>query len=263
MIVPNKILKIKNIAIVLAIMVILSSLFSINAVAGELIEVNNETGYDLFVEDKANLFTEEQIDILMDALLDLSYFGHAGVITLVKNPYNDTEKYAYEFMIQNYRYQNAAMLVIDMDTRTLTVWGNGDIQARIERFGTTITDNIYEYASAGEYYACAYEAIEEMYTVLHGEKIAQPMKYLSNACLAILLSLILSYFIARKTSSTSKATNRETMQGLFTSFKLENQRAHRTFTTREYSPRESSSGGSSGSSGGGGGGGGGGGSHGF
>lgn len=228
-------------------------------------KVNESSGYDYFIQDEANLFNRNEEAVLTNILYEISEFGHAGVITLDDDPSGNTERYAYDYMMEHYRYKNAVLLIIDMDCRLITVWGNGDIQQRVQQYSTTITDNIYEYASDGNYFECAKEGLDEINAVLKGLKIAQPMKYLSNACLAIILALLIGYVVARRTSQAAKVSNAETQKSLFSKFTFKDPKAIYTGSTKEYSPVQSSSGGSSGGggSGGGGGGGGGGGSHGF
>ncbi|MFR2512814.1 MAG: hypothetical protein ACLS9K_13520 [Lachnospira eligens] len=127
-------------------------------------------------------------------------------------------------------------------------------------YAETITDNVYTYASDADYYICAMKVYEQEYTLLQGRKIAQPMKYISNALLAIVIAVVINYIIVRVYSSKKKASTKSLMNGLFEYRAFNNCNVVFTHQTKTYSPRESSSGGSSGGGGGGGSSGGGGGS---
>ena len=118
----------------------------------------------------------------------------------------------------------------------------------------TITDNIYYYATDEEYYVCAQQAFEQIYAVLQGQRIAQPMKYISNALLAFALSMLILFFIIRISSSRRKATDKELLSGIYNSVNLYNAESHFTHQTKTYSPQSSGSSGGGHSGGGGGGG---------
>lgn len=88
--------------------------------------------------------------------------------------------------------------MIDMDNRNIWIHSNGAIYRTITKsYADTITDNVYTYASAQDYYGCASEAYTQMATLLAGRRIAQPMKYISNALLALIIALLINYFVVR------------------------------------------------------------------
>ena len=240
------------------------SLFVIRPLAEEDLqyvygEYSDETGYFYFIDDEAELFDKGEERDLKDVLIPLAdEYGNAGIVTVDYDPYDDTEDYADAYIDMMFGDDNSVVFFIDMDTRTLTLWSDGDIQRSIQSAGTTITDNVYRYASDGDYYTAAYKAMEQSYIKLSGGKIASPMKVLSNISMAVVLSLILSYLIAILASATFKANASELLSGIENSYSFNNIDIVFTHKTKEYSPRSSGSGG-----GGGGGHSGGGGSHGF
>lgn len=223
--------------------------------------INEESSYKFYILDNAGLFSDGDTDYLYYDLENISYVANVGIVTLDENTYSDTESFANHFLLDNFGDDvEAIVFVIDMDNRVLTIWSDGKIRSVIEPKSTTIVDNVYTYASDGDYLECAKEVLSEIDAVINGQRIAQPMKYLSNACISVLIALIFSYVIAMGTSSSFKAKDSETLEAIFKKFEIKNADAVYTHTTREYSPESSSS---SGGSSGGGGGGGGGGSHGF
>lgn len=73
-----------------------------------------------------------------------------------------------------------------MDNRNIWIHSNGGIYRIItSSYADTITDNVYQYATKRDYYGCCYEAFTEMLTLLQGNRIAQPMKYISNALFGV------------------------------------------------------------------------------
>jgi len=255
----------KKVTLAVLLTLILSMIFSLSALCDTTKRhINSESGYAFFVEDNAGLFDRRETDTLIEYLGYVSEFGNAGVITLSENNYSGTEDFASKYLYNEFGPGvNSVILVIDMDYRLITVWAEGNGMKKVRSYGTTITDNIYTYASDGDYGMCALEGVSEIYSVLNGEKIARPMKFISNALLSLVLALLISYIIARKASSASMAGDREVLNAIFSKFELKNPRAKFSHRTRVYDPPSSSSSGGGSSGGGGGGGCGGGGSHGF
>ena len=120
----------------------------------------------------------------------------------------------------------------------------------------TITDNVYTYAGKGDYLGCALAVFEQMNTLLTGGRIAQPMKYISNLLLSLILSLMINYLLVLLTAGSRKPSEETILGAVRIGFRMSNPSAVMTHTTRVYDPPFSSSGGG-GSRGGGGGGGGG------
>ena len=223
-------------------------------------EYSDETGYFYFVDDEADLFGKGEEAALEDVLKPIAdKYGNAGIVTIDEDYYNDTEDYADAYIDMMFGDDNSVVFFIDMDTRTLTLWSDGDIQRTVQSVGTTITDNVYRYASDGNYYTTAEKAMEQVYTKLEGGRIAAPMKILSNLSISVVLALLLTYIIAICVSASFKASAEELLSGIENRYAFDDKKIIFTHKTREYSPRNSGSG----SGGGGGGHSGGGGSHGF
>ena len=87
------------------------------------------------------------------------------------------------------------VFLIDMSQRYIYIFSDGNNYKMITRAKSeTITDNVYKYAVKEQYYQCAEKAYNQMYTVLEGGKIAEPMKYISNTLLSLMhYQLILHY----------------------------------------------------------------------
>ena len=140
-----------------------------------------------------------------------------------------------------------------MDNREIYIFSDGAIYRTVTKsYAESITDNVYSYASKGNYYRCASEAFEQINTLLAGQKIAQPMKNISNVLLALILAALINYFLAMRTAGSAKASSKEILNSISTQFSFRNAQKCLTKQDKVYSPPSSSSGG--GHSGGGGGG---------
>ena len=142
---------------------------------------------------------------------------------------------------------------IDMKNRKIYIFSNGENYNKItDAKAETITDNIYELATDKKYYECAKEAYKQILTVLEGGKIAEPMKYISNAVLAVMVALFINFAIFKIATNNKKASGNEQIKECERFFEHTTPVVTRTGSHSVYSPqRDSSAGG--GSSGGGGG----------
>ena len=225
--------------------------------------VNDETGYKLIIEDKADLLTPEEEINLKDTMIGITKYGHVGFVTLDDNPYGTAESFARNYSHQTFgSYVSSTVFVIDMDTRFIFLFNNGDIEKKISaNKSEVITDNTFRYASSEDYFDCANETFKQVYTLLEGGKIREPMRHISNFVMAIALSVLLGYIIV---SGSTKVKKQVILNNYASTFALANANATFLGDHKVYCPpSDSGGGGSSGGGGGGGGGGGSGGGHGF
>ena len=214
---------------------------------------NVPSGYELYIEDYADLLTSDQESALMEIMKPITEYGNVAFLSIAENPYSSTERYVENFYKEHWGRESGTILIIDMDERYIWIHSDGDIYRTItSSYATTITDNVYSYASDEDYYTCAKIAFTQIHTLLEGRWIAQPMKWISNAFLAVAIALFINYFVALHASRARKATTGQLLGSTYHNINITNARANFTKQTKHYSPQ--SSGGGSGRSGGGGGG---------
>ena len=103
------------------------------------------------------------------------------------------------------------VFIIDMKTRHLDIWASESLVGTLTRaHSNTIADNVYRYASRGDYAGCAEETFAQIGRVLRGEKIATPMKVISNILLAMIVAILGTYLLVsariRKEQAVSMPT---------------------------------------------------------
>lgn len=222
--------------------------------------VNPDTGHEAVVRDDAGLLTEEQAEALLLEMQEITAYGNVVFHSTDEN-YSTAGDYAGRVYHDAYGSDSGTLFLIDMSNRMIYIFSDGQVYHTITKgYANTITDNVYTYATNADYYTCASKVFEQELTLLQGQRIAQPMKYTCNVLLAVILALLINYFVVRATSMQRGPSDREIMQAIFASQNLENFTAQFTHETRTYSPQSS---GSSGGGGGGGGSSGGGGGHSF
>ena len=236
--------------LILSMVIVSLSTLTVRADGSFFVYTNPQTGYSIYIDDGEDLLTDSEEAALIEDMKPVTEFGNAGFVTWENNDQSissySSQKYAALFGTES-----GSLLVIDMGMREFYIKNNGEISKVITNaYSNTISDNIYRYAARGEYYKCASSCFEQIYTLLSGGRIAQPMRYISAALLALILGLLINYMLVRALSARKKAGAAEVIDAAKVDFIL-----RLDHTTRVYSPVRSSGGSGGGSRGGGGGGG--------
>ena len=153
------------------------------------------SAYEVLIQDGEDLLTEEEEGKLQAELQELTVYGNAVFVSCSQD-YGTALDYARKFYFDSYGDESGSILLIDMNTREIAIYSAGwnNTVVRAEE-GYVITDNVYRYASAGDYYGCAHTAFEQIGRLLRGGDIPRPMKYINNALLALILSVLINYMI--------------------------------------------------------------------
>ncbi len=230
---------------------------------------NDDTSYLIILEDDADLLDEAEEENLLDRMKYISAYGNVAFKTIASNDRSGSKNYSENYYYENFGNASGMVFLIDMDYRQLIISTNGAINKVVTvAKANTITDNVYRMASREKYYDCACAVFDQALTLLQGNTIAEPMKHICNAILALIAAMIIFFIVIRAASGAKRAGMKDMIEGA--------KKAEVTGTvpqakfinqTRRYSPvsRSSGGGGGGGFSGGGGGGGfsGGSGGHGF
>jgi len=212
-----------------------------------------DNGYEIFIDDWAELLTPSEEDALRKLMEPILEYGNVAFVTINENPTYSSEDYADDYFYDHFGYASGTVLLIDMEERYIWIHSNGEIHDTVTNaYADTITDNCYSYASDNRYYDCAAKAFEQINALLEGRAIAQPMKYISNALLAIVIALLINYFLVMALSRSRKATNSQLLNGIFSKAEVRNPHTEFVNQTKRYSPQQRSSSGVSSRSGGGG-----------
>jgi uncharacterized protein len=225
---------------------------------------NEKTGYSVIYEDDASLLSDSEAEQLIEVMKPITAYGGVAFKTITKNGYSSTSSYASSYYASKFGYDSGTVFLIDMAKRNIYIHSNGAVYNTITNsYADVITDNVYKYASKSDYFTCASTAFQQEATLLAGRRISQPMKYISNALLALVIAILINYIIVRTVSKKHAATQNELVSGIFVNNALNNSRVVLVRQTKTYAPRSSDSGGGGGGGHGGGGhsGGGGGGGH--
>lgn len=233
------------------------------AVTSDIYE-NSETGYKVIIEDDADLLSYAEEQSLANSMEKLTEYGNIAFKSIDRNSYGSTSRYAERYYHETFGKESGTIFLIDMSKRMVYIFSDGKNYKTITKSkAETITDNVYKYASNKEYFECADKAYSQMYTILEGGKIAEPMKYISNALIAVMLALFANFAIFKIATKNKAASANDQIKECVFSCKHTQPSVRQTGEHRVYSPVSDSSSSGGGSSGGGGGSSGGGGGHSF
>ena len=186
----------------------------------------------------------------------LTQFGNIIFKTTDTNNYS-AEAFASNYIISKYGEKtNGSIFLIDMYNRKIAIASRGaNADVITNSKSDIITSNVYREATYEKYYSCAKKAFEQMYTILDGGRIAEPMRYFSNITLSLVIAFFIGFFVILSKSKIKNPTDKEILKNCDVKFEVSNVVGVKTGTHRVYDPPSSSGSSSGGFSGGGGGGG--------
>lgn len=237
--------------LILLSVVITLSLITIPCYAME--SYNTDSGYSIVIWDDADLLSNSEEELLMDQMYNISEYGHVALITVDHNPYGSTEEYCNVLYDDYFGRDSGTMFIIDMEERYIYLLSDGYISRIVTNgYSNSITDNVYSYASSEDYYLCAAEAFSQVETLLEGGRISQPMKYICNALLSLIVGFTITYIIVRISHSRRAAKSADILNAIYAKTEIYNPKSIFINQTRRYDPPSSSRSGGGGGGGGGG-----------
>ncbi|MBP5256191.1 MAG: TPM domain-containing protein, partial [Clostridia bacterium] len=140
--------------------------------------------------DGAELFSEAEDEKLRDDMIPVTSFYPVAVVTTSDTGGVSTPSYAARTYRSVFGGSDGIVFLIDMDNRYLYLYTSDSNTRLSAEKCDSITDNVYRYASAGDYVLCAEKALEQTRQVMAGISIPQPMKHMSNALVALSAALL-------------------------------------------------------------------------
>ena len=158
-------------------------------------------------------------------------------ISTTEHSKSSTEDFAADYFDDVFGpHDNGTIFVIDRCLNEIYLYSDGQAHKIITNSrARSITDNTYTYARDKDYYTCAYKVFAQIETLMQGKRIAEPMRYLCSALLAIVAALFLNLFFALWSSRSHKADRRQVMTGLYAQMQIHNPRTQFINQTRTYS----------------------------
>lgn len=227
--------KIKHILTAFVFCLILSA-STIPVCASAVSASNEETGYVYVLDDSADFLTDSQENSLQKQLYDLTAYCNVAFVTTTEHSKSSTKDFAADYFDDIFGpHANGTIFVIDRCLNEIYLYSDGQAHKIITNSrARSITDNTYTYARDKDYYTCANKTFAQIETLMQGKRIAEPMRYLCSALLAIVAALFLNLFFALWSSRSHKADRRQVMTGLYAQMQIHNPRTQFIRQTRTY-----------------------------
>lgn len=154
--------------------------------------------YTALIMDEADILTDQAA--IMEMMEYVSQYSNVMLYTTDDNP--KSVEYLGDKLAQEYfGLAPSVIFIIDMDNREICITAANDAQSAISTsVANTITDNVYSYASDEDYDQCAITAFKQIHAKFRNENIPEPMRYIGNAFLAIMIGVGAASVLARMMS---------------------------------------------------------------
>ena len=170
--------------------------FSANAADDATRYQNSETGYRAVIIDELDLLTDSEESQLALDMAPITAYGNIAFWTTMESTSNEIDSARLKRK-ELFGFSSAGIFAINMSVKKLTIQSYGDINSVItDSYARSITDNVKNYASTGDYYTCAQMAFQQIYTKLDGGTISEPLKVTGCVVFAVMIALILALGIA-------------------------------------------------------------------
>lgn len=154
-----------------------------------------EEGYTALVLDEADLLTEGEEQLLLLDMAALLPYGNALFLTVNQNA-SSSESLAQSRYLSAFGDTSGVVLLVDMDNRYIYLASHGDARKYLtDARSSAITDKLYTLASKEQYYLFAQKTFEQTAAVLEGGRVTAPLRYVTNALLALCLALAVNFCI--------------------------------------------------------------------
>ena len=176
----------------------------LNSLSGLPSRRNERTGYYAIIADEADLLSAEEETKLLDEMYPLTEYANIAVYTVDTytnlKDYERAKKKRVELFGTN---ADAAIFTIDMYLRRIVIQRRGNMEKFFNNSrANNITNNVASMATQKKYYSVCSTAMRQMLAVIQERNVPEPMRYLSNGVIALMLGCIAAFVTAVLTSSS-------------------------------------------------------------
>ncbi len=161
---------------------------------------------NIYIADDADILSDTEETEVLEYLETLNSDTKYVVATTSESSADSTDEKLFDFYTARYsNYDDGVAFIIDMDERMIWMSGYGKYQRSISNADATdITDNIYRYASKGDYKTCIIKAFNQADTLTNKGFILRPMRIIVSFLIAIIIGFLFSFFMAMSERSKVK-----------------------------------------------------------
>lgn len=155
---------------------------------------------DPILQDNAELFSEEEEMQLYKVMEPITRYGGVAFVTN-KDAHSDlAADVARSYCERFFDGKSGVVFLLDMHKRRIEFYSTGEIYDVMgEAWSDIIADNVYEYATNGQYFDCAQKAFTQINTILEGGTVAAPMRMVSSVLFGTAWTFMFLYFFLYRT----------------------------------------------------------------
>ncbi len=173
-----------------------------------------ETGYRAVLEDEIDLLTEQEEAAVLEIMKEITEHTNAAFWSVKSaSSQSQAKQNAESYHIRLFGSRvNGIVFMIDMRVRYMFLDTEGWIQGVIPKStAEIITNNVRSPMSAGRYGEAVESVFGQVRAKIKGERIAEPMRYLSAVSIGIMGGLLFALLLtARKRQSVNPVYSKET-----------------------------------------------------
>ena len=174
---------------------------------------NSDTGYTAYIDDEEDLLSSSEEEELLKKLVPLTQYGNVAFLS-GRGEYSAAATIR-DFYNEVFYGKSGLIFFIDMENREIRIQSGGAFYRTISSdVANSITDNVYVFASNGDYYRTAAVAFSQVKAKMEGRFVATPMRWISNFFLAIFLRLLLNFTMLRMTWKQNRAGSKAVLGAL-------------------------------------------------
>ncbi len=168
--------------------------------------------YQALILDEIGLLSAEEQEMLLKEMEPITQYGSVAFWSTNEFARDEVEQARLKRR-ELFGLESGTILVINMNIRKVSIQSYGTIYDSVTvGQANTITNNVRNYLTRGQYYKGAKTAYGQINSLLRGKRIPQPMKYLSNAVIALAAGMILMLQFVFQHSSTYIKPTRDKIQ---------------------------------------------------
>lgn len=174
---------------------------------------NSDTGYTAYIDDEEDLLSSSEEENLLKKLVPLTQYGNVAFLS-GRGEYSAAATIS-DFYNEVFYGKSGLIFFIDMENREIRIQSGGAFYRTISSdVANSITDNVYVFASNGDYYRTAAVAFSQVKAKMEGRFVATPMRWISNFFLAIFLGLLFNFTMLLMTWKQNRAGSKAVLGAL-------------------------------------------------
>ena len=192
---------------------------------------NSETGYSVYIDDEEDLLSSTEEEDLAEKMIPLTKYGNVGFLS-GRGDYSAANSIRY-FYDDVFSGKSGLIFFIDMENREIRIQSGGAFYKTItSNVADSITDNVYVFASKGDFYKTAAVAFSQVKAKMEGGFVATPMRWITNFFLAIFLALLFNFTMLLLTWKQNRAGSKAVLGALKPNMILSNKQIIMTNQTK-------------------------------